>query len=513
MENEVVPPVRYFDSPQRAEDRIVLQGQTLNYSITAEFIPICDDNAAEQARSFCVSYELTGADAFRPVTFAFNGKPGTSTLYLHMACLAPKTYSLEGMGVGSPRRPFKVSDNTATLLDVSDLVFIDPIGTGFSTVTNHERERQFYGVRQDVDAMARIIRGWLVRHGRHAAPFFVLGESYGGLRGSGLVLRLQQMHMMPAGLIALSPALSYGELHTSMLYEHHLVHTVPAMTAAAWFHRKLDADLLARSMEDVRAEAARWAQTDYLTFLWKGSEASEDERRKILKGLGRYTALPPEVLEAHHLRINDKQFAGLLLADEGRVTSYFDSRLTHPGRSFDATTDAQTYNMSAACYTAFYEYFGRMMKLPENPDYLALSGRRTMSTEHHQEFVRKYDLQILNAVKNDTWFNVLHMHGAEVRIDEVQDYPVQGLSWHDRDDGPSMDEVRKYSTKAFVGGLSWGENWLTKTEAQVVAEVREMCGRPGVIVGPGCVIEPHTPEKYLELVHKTVLESAKSCRK
>lgn len=142
-----------------------------------------------------------------------------------------------------------------------------------------------------------------------------------------------------------------------------------------------------------------------------------------------------------------------------------------------------------------------------------LSGRRTMSTEHHQEFVRKYDLQILNAVKNDTWFNVLHMHGAEVRIDEVQDYPVQGLSWHDRDDGPSMDEVRKYSTKAFVGGLSWGENWLTKTEAQVVAEVREMCGRPSVIVGPGCVIEPHTPEKYLELVHKTVLESAKSCRK
>ena len=375
MENEVVPPVRYFDSPQRAEDRIVLQGQTLNYSITAEFIPICDDNAAEQARSFCVSYELTGADAFRPVTFAFNGKPGTSTLYLHMACLAPKTYSLEGRGVGSPRRPFKVSDNTATLLDVSDLVFIDPIGTGFSTVTNHERERQFYGVRQDVDAMARIIRGWLVRHGRHAAPFFVLGESYGGLRGSGLVLRLQQMHMMPAGLIALSPALSYGELHTSMLYEHHLVHTVPAMTAAAWFHRKLDADLLARSMEDVRAEAARWAQTDYLTFLWKGSEASEDERRKILKGLGRYTALPPEVLEAHHLRINDKQFAGLLLADEGRVTSYFDSRLTHPGRSFDATTDAQTYNMSAACYTAFYEYFGRMMKLPENPDYLAYNPK------------------------------------------------------------------------------------------------------------------------------------------
>ena len=138
-----------------------------------------------------------------------------------------------------------------------------------------------------------------------------------------------------------------------------------------------------------------------------------------------------------------------------------------------------------------------------------LSGRKTMSTEEHNEFVKKYDLQILNAVKDATWFNVLHMHGAEVRVDEAQDYPVQGLSWHDRDDGPTMDEVRKYSTKAFVGGLSWGENWLTKTEEQVAAEVREMCGRPGVIIGPGCVIEPQTPEKYLQLVHNTIVECAK----
>lgn len=133
-----------------------------------------------------------------------------------------------------------------------------------------------------------------------------------------------------------------------------------------------------------------------------------------------------------------------------------------------------------------------------------LSGRKTMTGEEHNEFVKKYDLQILNAVKSCTWFNVLHMHGAEVRIDEMQDYPVQGLSWHDRDDGPTMSEVRKYSSKAFVGGLSWGKNWLNKTEEQVAAEVRELCGIPGVIVGPGCVIDPQTPEKFLQIVHDTV---------
>lgn len=142
-----------------------------------------------------------------------------------------------------------------------------------------------------------------------------------------------------------------------------------------------------------------------------------------------------------------------------------------------------------------------------------LSGRGVMEKAEHEEFVKKYDLQVLNAVKDTTWFNVLHMHGSRVRIDEMQDYPVQALSWHDRDDGPSMDEVRAYSAKAFVGGLSWGKNWLAKTEEQVASEVREMCGKPGVIIGPGCVIDPATPEKYLRIVRDTVAACADQCRR
>lgn len=138
-----------------------------------------------------------------------------------------------------------------------------------------------------------------------------------------------------------------------------------------------------------------------------------------------------------------------------------------------------------------------------------LSERNTMEKSEHEEFVKKYDLEIINAIKNDTWFNVLHIHGAGVRIDEMQDYPVQALNWHDRDDGPSMDEVRKYSTKAFVGGLSRGLNWLKKSEEQVAAEVKEKCGQPGVIIGPGCVIDPRVPGKYLSIVHDIILKSAR----
>ena len=142
-----------------------------------------------------------------------------------------------------------------------------------------------------------------------------------------------------------------------------------------------------------------------------------------------------------------------------------------------------------------------------------MSTRDAIDAASHDAFVRKYDFEVLDSVKGSTWFNVMHVHGANAMIREVQDYPVHALSWHDRDDGPSMDEVRTYSDKAFIGGLSWGKNWLGKTNGEVVAEVRETVvrnGGRGVILGPGCVIDPSTPEERLQLVHKTVLETARS---
>lgn len=142
-----------------------------------------------------------------------------------------------------------------------------------------------------------------------------------------------------------------------------------------------------------------------------------------------------------------------------------------------------------------------------------LSTSDVLDLPTHDEFVRKYDLEILKAVEGRTWFNVLHLHGANTYIREMQDYPVQAFNWHDRDDGPSMEELRKVSDKTFIGGLSWGKNWLKKTNDEVVAEVREVVkrneGGQGIILAPGCVIDPSTPEERLELVHKTVLETAK----
>jgi len=137
-----------------------------------------------------------------------------------------------------------------------------------------------------------------------------------------------------------------------------------------------------------------------------------------------------------------------------------------------------------------------------------MSSTDILDEKTHDEFVKKYDMEVLNAVRNDTWFNVCHLHGPNTFIKSIQDYPVQALSWHDRDDGPSMDEVREYSTKAFMGGLSWGKNWLAKSKEDVVREVEEVISRhngKGILLGPGCVIDPSTPLEYLELVQKTVM--------
>lgn len=139
-----------------------------------------------------------------------------------------------------------------------------------------------------------------------------------------------------------------------------------------------------------------------------------------------------------------------------------------------------------------------------------LSSRDMLTPALHDEFVKRYDMAILAAVQGDTWFNIMHLHGANVYIDQVQDYPVQALSWHDRDDGPSMEEVRAYSDKAFVGGLSWGTNWLKKSTAEIMAEVGEVASRfdgCGTIMGPGCVIEPTTPPSFLDTVHTAVLQT------
>lgn len=136
-----------------------------------------------------------------------------------------------------------------------------------------------------------------------------------------------------------------------------------------------------------------------------------------------------------------------------------------------------------------------------------MSTRKLLDEKTHSAFVKKYDLQVLEAVSGSTWFNVMHLHGADVMLREVQDYPVQALNWHDRDDGPSMDEVRTYSDKAFIGGMSWGKNWIGKSDEAVIAEVKEVAERQsgkGIILGPGCVIDPSTPASRLGLVPTSV---------
>ncbi len=360
--------------PIQFRDSIEMEGQRLDYLVTTEFLPTYDDCGKVNAWWYCTSYSKPGEDpAGRPVTFAFNGGPGSASMYLHIGALGPKIL-LPGddLGLTMPRPPYQLQDNANTLLDLTDLVFIDPVGTGFSRAPDWEKAKAFWGVQQDIDSVAEFIRVWLTRKNRWESPLFVVGESYGGVRGGGLMAKLQDLGVMPLGFIAVSPALTYLGLNSSPMNDHQFIHTLPPMAATAWYHKKLDQDLLELSVREITEMAHQWATTEYLTMLWRGeNRLSADEYEHCVMELHRFTGLDPDDIRQMRLRIPYRKFATMLLKDRRCWTSIYDSRLTTPGQTLDYNEDPHIFQLACAYTSAFFAYFRqRGAAMPEERSYL-----------------------------------------------------------------------------------------------------------------------------------------------
>ncbi len=247
--------------PSVTSHEITLDGSALEYKATAGFMPIFDQAGKQKADMFYVAYEVPGEkDEKRPVTFAFNGGPGAAALWLHLGAFGPKTVSMDPSGTVLPEPPFSLKDNANTLLSQSDLVFVDPVGTGFSrAVPEEEAAKEFWGVRSDIVSVGEFIRMYLNRNDRWNARVFIAGESYGGLRAPGLVSYLQDMGAMPSGIILVSPAPSYGDLMPDRTNERPFVHLLPAMAAGALYHGKAGKSLPSDRQEFLK-KARKWAQ-------------------------------------------------------------------------------------------------------------------------------------------------------------------------------------------------------------------------------------------------------------
>src|ERR1035437_4175022 len=315
--------------PVVTHHQINVDGKLLKYSATAGRLPIKRGDGRIEAEMFYVAHTLDGQDgAKRPLTFAFNGGPGSASIWLHMGALGPRKVVLQPDGF-MPPAPYHMEDNPYTLLDKSDLVLIDAIGTGFSRAADSELFKKFWGVKGDIEAFSEFIRLYITRNERWTSPLYLLGESYGTTRSAGIAGYLADHGISFNGITLLSMVLNFETLISNKTNDQAYVFLVPSFTMIAGYHHKLAPDL-AQDMNKAREEAQRWASTDYALALDKGDALTPEERQKVINQLARYTGLSADVIDQANLRIDVRKFTHYLLIDQKLRVGRLDGRFTGP---------------------------------------------------------------------------------------------------------------------------------------------------------------------------------------
>jgi carboxypeptidase C (cathepsin A) len=315
--------------PIATHHQITVDGKVLKYTATAGRLPIKRGDGRIEAEMFYVAYTLDSQDAARrPLTFAFNGGPGSASIWLHMGALGPKRVVLQPDGF-MPAAPYHMEDNSYTLLDKSDLVLIDAIGTGFSRAADSELFKKFWGVKGDIEAFSEFIRLYITRNERWSSPLFILGESYGTTRAAGIAGYLADRGISFNGITLLSSVLNFETLEETNTNDQPYIFLIPSFTMIAAYHHKLAPDL-AQDMNRARQESEQWAFGEYALALAKGDALKPQEREKIIEQLARYTGLSKEVVDEANLRINVSKFTHYLLIDQKLRVGRLDGRYTGP---------------------------------------------------------------------------------------------------------------------------------------------------------------------------------------
>jgi carboxypeptidase C (cathepsin A) len=373
-----VTPPAIEEKPVVTHHTIRVGGRTLAYTVTAGMMPLKDEKGTVEANIFFMAYTLDGppAVARRPLMFSFNGGPGSASVWLHLGALGPRRVRMESEG-WMPAAPYELVDNEQTWLASTDLVFIDPVGTGFSRAASQELGKKFWGLKGDIESVGQFIRLYLTRYERWSSPLFVVGESYGTTRAAGLSDWLVNHGIALNGVVLVSTILNFETADWSTANDLPYALILPTYTATAWYHRKLPADLQGQPLDSVVAQARRWVMSDYLLTLARGDQLAPDEYRRIADRLARYTGLPAAYIAQRNLRVDLGQFEKELLRSEGRTVGRLDTRF----KGFDATSGGERpeFDPSMAAirppYTAaFNDYVRRELGYRSDLEYYILGG-------------------------------------------------------------------------------------------------------------------------------------------
>jgi carboxypeptidase C (cathepsin A) len=305
-----------------------LPSGSLAYTVQAAQLPLRNDDGDEECRMFYAAYTKDGASSkTRPVTFCFNGGPGSATIWLHMGGLAPKMAPMHDDG-SFPAPPYSVIDNPDSWLDFTDLVFVDAPGCGFSRIAKPELGSQYFGVQADIRAFTNFVKGWLTEHHRWDSPLFIAGESYGGIRGSGLSGSLFDAGIALSGFISISGTSNFMTLDGMRGNDYPYIGFFPTLAATAWYHHRLAPKY--KSAEQVVEEATKWLEETYVPALSRGDSLSASEKDAIASKMSELIGIRKEYILGANLRVSEFAFFRELLRDKGLMIGRYDGRLTGP---------------------------------------------------------------------------------------------------------------------------------------------------------------------------------------
>jgi len=375
---------------QKSTGSVTVEGKQINYDAVAGTIvvhprgwddvpqntPKDDKNPPVEASMFYVAYFKSGVDANapRPVTFLYNGGPGSSTVWLHMGAFGPRRV-VTADDTHTPAAPYSLVNNDFSLLDASDLVFVDAPGTGFSRIAGPNKEKSFYGIDQDAHAFAEFITQFLAKYGRWNSPKYLFGESYGTTRSAALIAVLEGEYDVDFnGVVLLSQILSFdnsvdgpeGNPGVDLPYELAL----PTYAATAWYHHKLPNG--SPDLESFLTEVEHFAMNDYALALEAGYTLPTEQRQAIAEKLHEYTGLPVEYIQKADLRINGGEFEKMLQDENGLTTGRLDTRFSGPSMdplSKEAEYDPQSASISSAYVSAFNDYVRKELKFGQDRTY------------------------------------------------------------------------------------------------------------------------------------------------
>jgi carboxypeptidase C (cathepsin A) len=389
------PPIERASMSRHA---IEIDGRTIEYSAVAGTLFLRDADHEPRAQVFYVAYTRDSADLpSRPITFLFNGGPGSSSVWLHLGLFGPRRADVPDASAPPPP-PYCLTDNTSSLLDTTDLVFVDPVGTGYSTPLGQGKPADFHGVKEDVASMAEFIRRFLTRTARWNSPRFLVGESYGSTRAAALARELGDEGIMINGMVLVSAALMFQSFVFETGNDLPYILYLPAYAATAAYHHVLPER--PRELLAYLDEVQTFAIERYAPALLAGASLAEDRRRELAEQISRYIGLSAEKILKSDLRVELAEFCRELLRERGRIVGRLDSRFTSldpEPQSPEPHDPSFTYPHGA--YAALLnDYLRRELKYEEERRYEIISMTIGESWKWHDEKGKR--LGFINVAKD-----------------------------------------------------------------------------------------------------------------